>query len=76
MATDEYVINFATYVKNNLEPGRKIYIEYSNKVWNPDFSQSKWVLEQAKKTFPNSTETDFDLRMDWCSKRTTEVVKL
>ncbi|WP_013321990.1 cadherin-like domain-containing protein [Gloeothece verrucosa] len=42
-ATDEYVTQFATYVKNNLKPGLKAYVEYSNEVWNASFGQNKYV---------------------------------
>ena len=33
-ADEEYVRNFATYVRDNLSPGRKVYVEMSNEVWN------------------------------------------
>jgi PA14 domain/Fibronectin type III domain len=33
-ADDDYVTQLATLLKNNLEPGRKIYVEYSNELWN------------------------------------------
>jgi hypothetical protein len=33
-ADDAYVTNLATLLKNNLEPGRKVYVEYSNELWN------------------------------------------
>jgi hypothetical protein len=75
MATDEYITEFAEYVKNHLEPKRKIYVEYSNEVWNTRFEQSKWVLEQAKKEWGGS-RSDNDLRLDWYSKRTTEVTQI
>ncbi|AFY77843.1 hypothetical protein Ple7327_2557 [Pleurocapsa sp. PCC 7327] len=73
MASDEYIANFAQYVENNLEPGRKVYVELSNEVWNPDFAQHQYALEQAKQEFPNSGENDFNLRLDWYGKRSTEV---
>jgi hypothetical protein len=75
MADDEYITEFAEYVKNHLEPERKIYVEYSNEVWNTRFEQSKWVLEQAKKEW-GSSRSDTDLRLDWYSKRTTEVTQI
>jgi len=33
-ANDEYVTQLATMLKSTLEPGRKIYLEYSNELWN------------------------------------------
>lgn len=68
-ATDEYIRNFAQYVKDNLEPERQIYIEYSNEVWNWQFEQAKWVDQQAKAEGLNNW-------MDWYSKRTTEMTRI
>lgn len=48
LADDDYVRHFAQYVKANLDPQLKVYIEYSNEVWNGMFEQSKWVEAQAK----------------------------
>lgn len=74
--TDDYVRNFATYVRDNLDPNLDVYIEYSNEVWNGSFQQYYWVLEQAKLEWPNSTASDFTLAMDWYSRRTTEVTRI
>ena len=42
-ANDNYVTQLATLIKNNLNSSRKVYIEYSNEVWNGQFSQGSWV---------------------------------
>jgi hypothetical protein len=76
MATDEYITRFAEYVKQNLNPDVKIYVEYSNEVWNPDFDQYDWALEQAKQQFPDVINSDFNLRLDYYSKRSTEVMQI
>ncbi len=47
MATDDYVRNFAQYVKDNLEPDKKVYVEYTNEAWNTMFSQTKWINDRA-----------------------------
>ena len=75
MATDEYVVNFAEYVKDNLDPELKIYVEYSNEVWNRDFDQGWWVEERGIEEFADSTAGDFAKRMDWYSQRTTEITQ-
>lgn len=36
-ASDDYVRQFARYVKNNLSPELKIYLEYSNETWNANY---------------------------------------
>jgi hypothetical protein len=47
LADDNYVTQFATYVRDNLNPGLKAYIEYSNETWNPQFKQAHYVIEQG-----------------------------
>ena len=48
MATDDYIKNFAEYVKKHLDPGLKAYVEYSNEVWNWQFQQATYASEQGK----------------------------
>lgn len=43
MADDDYVRNFARMVKEKLDPKRKVYIEYSNEIWNGMFEQSRYA---------------------------------
>ncbi|GFE70123.1 cadherin-like domain-containing protein [Chroococcus sp. FPU101] len=68
-ATNEYVTNFAQYVKNNLEPERQVYVEYSNEVWNWQFQQTSWVNQQA-------LAAGLSHYADWYSKRTTEITRI
>jgi hypothetical protein len=51
MADDAFVRNFATYVRDHLEPGRRAYVEWSNEIWNFGwgFEASHWVAEQARR---------------------------
>jgi len=78
MATDEYVYNFAQYVKDNLDPNLEVYVQYSNETWQniTGFDQYKWILEQGKKEWPNYTESNGMLVTDWYSKRTTEITQI
>jgi hypothetical protein len=49
LADDDYVLNFAKMVKERLDPKLKVYVEYSNEVWNGIFAQSKYASEQGMK---------------------------
>ncbi|MHB1140310.1 MAG: carbohydrate-binding protein [Sulfuricaulis sp.] len=40
-ATDHYVRQLALLFKNNLAPDRKLYVEWSNEVWNDIFIQAQ-----------------------------------
>ena len=48
MATDDYVRQFATYVRDNLDPTLKLHLEYSNETWNTGFSQTSYVQSKAE----------------------------
>lgn len=43
LADDQYVQNLATLVKTQLDPNLKLYLEYSNELWNfaPGFEQAQ-----------------------------------
>lgn len=47
LADDEYVRNFAQMVREKLDPKLKIYVEYSNEVWNGMFEQSRWAGQEG-----------------------------
>ncbi|MBM4011649.1 MAG: hypothetical protein FJ286_09760 [Planctomycetes bacterium] len=61
LADDAFVRNFATYVRDHLEPGRKVYVEWANEVWNFGwgFEASHWVAAQAR--LPVNAGLDPDL---------------
>lgn len=68
-ADDDYVRKFALYVKNNLNPDLKFYLEYSNEVWNRIFVQHKYLIQKAR---------DDNLK-DWHAayiKRSIEIFKI
>jgi hypothetical protein len=47
-AADEvYIQNFAALVRDRLDPQRKVYIEWSNEVWNSRFDAYSYVQSQS-----------------------------
>jgi len=74
LATDDYVRQFATYVKNNLKPNLKVYVEYSNEVWNNLYKQNTHAREQGKKLFPQLDA--ITAGWDYYSRRTTQVTRI
>jgi hypothetical protein len=48
LADDTFVRSFAEYVRENLDPARKVYAEFSNEVWNWQFAQARWADERAQ----------------------------
>ena len=49
LADDDYVRNFAKQAKKLLLPQRKIYVEYSNEVWNGQIEQNRYAAEMGQK---------------------------
>jgi len=47
MADDDYLRGFAETVRDQLAPGLRVHIEYSNEVWNGGFSQSEYAQKQG-----------------------------
>jgi hypothetical protein len=47
-ADDDFIREFATMVRDRLDPTLHIYVEYSNEVWNGIFPQSRHAQEKAK----------------------------
>lgn len=48
-ANNDFVRRYARYVKENLKPGLKAYIEYTNEAWNTIFSQAHYVKDQGER---------------------------
>lgn len=49
LADDDFVRRFAQMVKERLAPERKVYVEYSNEIWNGMFRQSRWAGQTGQK---------------------------
>ncbi|MFM8364121.1 MAG: hypothetical protein ACKOAS_03125, partial [Verrucomicrobiota bacterium] len=88
MADDDFVRNFAIYVRDNLEPGRTAYVEWSNEIWNfaPGFEATQWVLAQTQ--LPENTglsqwqvagreaKLDMDIWSDVFAGQTQRIVRV
>ena len=48
MADDAYILAFATYVRDNLDPSLTARVEYSNEAWNFSFSQAEWLRDESQ----------------------------
>jgi hypothetical protein len=77
-ADDDHIRQLATLLKDTLAPGRVVYLEYSNEVWNWAFPQSGMNVSMAQAeaiagdtTLTNGTQCTqamFDAGGDTCSK--------
>ena len=57
-ADDAYMREFAQYVHDNLRPGLKAHVEYSNEVWNFLFEQAHWAAAEARALWGDRAEGD------------------
>ncbi len=73
-ADDDYVRRFATYVRDHLDPARKVYIEYSNEVWNGIFPQSEYALEMGEKEHLDRNE--YHAAWKFHSRRSVEIFRI
>ncbi|MEZ5478247.1 MAG: hypothetical protein R3E95_12410 [Thiolinea sp.] len=48
-ADDNYIRRFAQYVRQNLDPELKVYLEYSNETWNGIFTQHAYMKQQGQR---------------------------
>jgi hypothetical protein len=72
LATDDYIRRFAQQAKELIEPDRHIYVEYSNEVWNWQFSQATYALEQGQERW----NQDGDVFMQWYGMRAAQMADI
>jgi len=82
VADNDYVKNYAKYVNDNLDPNLKVYVEYSNEVWNPGFAAHNYSIAKGKELnldsvppeFANSNrDADYFARLRYYSQRAEEM---
>ena len=73
-ANDNYAQKFAEYVKANLDPNLKAYIEYSNEVWNPIFIHHDYAIQKGLEAKLDSSKSPAGYK--WYSRRSVEVFKI
>lgn len=56
-ADDDFVRNFATMVRDTLDPDLTVYVEWSNELWNSQFAVNGWIQQQM--TLPQNAGLDF-----------------
>ena len=70
MADDDYVRQFAEYVRDNLDPNLTARVEYSNEIWNFAFEQTHWMQDQAASEWGDTSGPAY---LDYQIMRATQV---
>ncbi len=78
-ATDDYVTQLAALLKNTLDPGLVVYVEYSNEVWNGIFTQyndnlNAAIAEVAAGNSPLNADGETN-QVYWAWRRVAERLK-
>lgn len=72
MADSLYIRQMAAMWHNNLDPNLDLYLEYSNEVWNWQFAQAQWNIQQTQwypSHWPLNTLYDPNQNFGWNSGR-------
>jgi hypothetical protein len=72
MADDNFVTQFATLVHTKLGSTQKVYVEFSNEVWNSGFPQYAYSNSQGRAMWPNAG-SGADYGNNWYGMKTAQI---
>ncbi len=73
-ADDDYIERFAREVRSSLRPGLRAWIEYSNEVWNGQFAQAQYSVEQGQRL--GIGEGDVGAGLSFYARRSSEMFRI
>ena len=71
LADDAYVRGMAELVRDRVEPELRVWVEYSNEVWNDQFEQAQWAEERGLQL--DLSGDPFQARLRFYARRAVEV---
>lgn len=74
LADDNYIREAANLIRENLDPSLQARIEFSNEVWNDNFSQATYASEQG--LLENLDTNQNRAKLFWYSKRSVETFRI
>ncbi|MEQ9692711.1 calcium-binding protein [Shimia sp. SDUM112013] len=74
MATNDYAAEFARLTKASLHPDRKVYVEYSNELWNFTFDQAQWAQQKAIERW--GRDAPGDAWIQYAGMRAAEIARI
>jgi len=74
LADDDYVTQFATYVRDNLRSDLRAYVEHSNEVWNGIFDQADYAQQRGLEL--GLSQNPFEAQLRYHSQRSVEIFQL
>ena len=85
IATDDYISKYAQQVKAGLAPTLKVYVEYSNEVWNNGFAAHAYSTSEGKRLgldevpdefVGTNRDENYFARLRFYSKRSVEIFRI
>jgi hypothetical protein len=73
-ADNDYVRQFARLVKERRAPDIKVYVEYSNEVWNGQFAQARYAADRGKDL--KLSDNGYQAQLRYYSQRAVEIFKI
>lgn len=73
-ADDRYVASFAHMVRERLDPGLNIYIEYTNEAWNLLFDQARYCRDRGQDL--NLDPDPFQAGLKYYTRRSLEIFRI
>ncbi|HVA41405.1 MAG TPA: hypothetical protein VNF49_12120 [Candidatus Binataceae bacterium] len=71
-ANDDYITQMATLAHAMLGASQKVYVEFSNEVWNGAYAQFNYASTQGAALWPNAGVSAFTYNRDWYGMRTAQ----
>jgi hypothetical protein len=76
-ADDDYITQYATYVRDNLNANLTAHFELSNEVWNTLFNANAYFLNEGRTAWPGASGVgDLEVALNAQGKRAAEVAIL
>ncbi len=74
-ASDDYLTRFAQRVHALLQTNRRVYVEYSNEVWNGQFTQSAYAAAMGSAAYGNVASA-YERQLSWYGQRSAQTCEL
>ena len=76
LADDTWVRQFATAIRDTVDPDHKVYVEYSNEVWNGQFAQARWAQQRGVEQGLYSTGWEWQAGLRIQAQRSVEIFRI
>lgn len=73
-ADDDYVREFARFVRENLNQEAKLYLEYANECWHGGFEGGRYCLERGKEL--KLSDNAYEAQIRFYTQRSVEIFRI